>query len=65
VNCHKKKQDWRINVLVFDVQSYGQEKNFLVNPEPPSARYALLRSLEDDFSKVSTVTDFPCLMIFV
>ncbi len=46
--------DWRINVLVFDILSFGHDRNFVQDPEPVAARYALLRDLEDDFSKVGT-----------
>lgn len=42
--------DWRVNVLVFDVLSFGGQ-NFMTQPAPAHARYALLRDLEDDFSK--------------
>ena len=39
-------EDWKINVLVFDVQSLGA-KNFMTHPIPAAERYALLRDLED------------------
>lgn len=42
---------WRINVLVFDVLSYGgQSFRGEGSVSSASARYALLRSLEDNFS---------------
>lgn len=44
-------QDWRINVLVFDILSFGHDRNFVQNPETASVRYALLRDLEDNYSK--------------
>lgn len=49
-NSKDSIQDWRVNVLVFDVLCFGNQ-NFLTQPAPAAARYALLRDLEDDFSK--------------
>jgi hypothetical protein len=43
--------EWRINVLVFDVQTYGSDINFLAEPRPASTRYALLRGISDDYAE--------------
>lgn len=40
-----QQESWRINVLVFDVQSWGSQKNFLRNPIPAHERYALLLAM--------------------
>lgn len=43
-----KPELWHINVLVFDIQTYGHDTNFLTHPQPAEKRYALLRSMSDD-----------------
>ena len=50
VGCSEDGPEWRINVLLFDVQSFG-EHNFLAQRVPPVERYALLRGLEEDWSR--------------
>ena len=39
------EEEWKINVLVFDVQSWGEQTNFLARRKSANERYNMLLSM--------------------
>jgi hypothetical protein len=42
-----EQSTWMVNILIFDIQSFGYERDFLQSSSSALERYQLLRVLED------------------